>query len=725
MVRHPLRTALGAAILTALLSASPLTGQTTGQTPDQATLVADQILINADSTMVANGAVEVLYKGTRLTASKITFDQTSNLLKIEGPIAIDDGSGTVILASEAEISSDMRNGILKSARLVLQDQMQLAAAQMDRVDGRYTQLSRVVASSCQVCPTNPRPLWEIRASRVVHDQTERQLYFDNAQFRVAGVPVFWVPRLRMPDPTVDRATGFLLPTLRSSSTLGLGIKVPYFIAIGDSRDVTLTPFVTDSGNKSLAFRYREAFANGTLSFEGELSKDDLTTRDTRGYLFSYGSFLLPRSYRLGYQIETVTDDGYLLDYNIAEKDRLATGAYLQRTGRDSYFDTRLFKHNSLRAGDDNQTLPSLVGNLSLIRSMTPDLIGGQATLSFDVLTLNRSSGVSFDANGDGVTDGRDMTRATLGVNWRRQELLTNGMVLGFGAGLTADAFSIRQDNAFPSVVTRMTPMAFADLSWPWVKSASGGHSAQVIEPVVQLIWSQESTTPVPNEDSTLVEFDEGNLFSFSRFPGADVYESGLRANVGLSWSRYDPAGWNFTVAGGRIFRSEDLGQFSTGTRLSGTRSDWLLAMRLQSNQGLAVANRALFDDDFSFSKDELRLDWDNGITSIGANYVWLMADPLGGRPTSTSELAFDAGWQFTSGWRAVTAGRYDFETDRAAKAGIGLEYRNECAAVDLSLSRRFTSSTTVTPTTELSVAVRLSGFGTGSDGRMYRKSCGG
>jgi LPS-assembly protein len=718
MVRRPLRTALGAAILTALLSASPLTGQTTGQTPDQATLVADQILINADSTMVANGAVEVLYKGTRLTASKITFDQTSNLLKIEGPIAIDDGSGTVILASEAEISSDMRNGILKSARLVLQDQMQLAAAQMDRVDGRYTQLSRVVASSCQVCPTNPRPLWEIRASRVVHDQTERQLYFDNAQFRVAGVPVFWVPRLRMPDPTVDRATGFLLPTLRSSSSLGLGIKVPYFIAIGDSRDVTLTPFVTDSGNKSLAFRYREAFANGTLSFEGELSKDDLTTRDTRGYLFSYGSFLLPRSYRLGYQIETVTDDGYLLDYNIAEKDRLATGAYLQRTGRDSYFDTRIFKYNSLRAGDDNQTLPSLVGNLSLIRRMTPDLIGGQATLSFDVLSLNRSSGVSFDANGDGVTDGRDMTRATLGVNWRRQELLTNGMVLGFGAGLTADAFSIRQDNAFPSVVTRMTPMAFADLSWPWVKSASGGHSAQVIEPVVQLIWSQESTTPVPNEDSTLVEFDEGNLFSFSRFPGADVYESGLRANVGLSWSRYDPAGWNFTVAGGRIFRSEDLGQFST-------RSDWLLAMRLQSNQGLAVANRALFDDDFSFSKDELRLDWDNGITSIGANYVWLTADPLGGRPTSTSELAFDAGWQFTSGWRAVAAGRYDFEADRAAKAGIGLEYRNECAAVDLSLSRRFTSSTTVTPTTELSVAVRLSGFGTGSDGRMYRKSCGG
>jgi LPS-assembly protein len=70
-------------------------------------------------------------------------------------------------------------------------------------------------------------------------------------------------------------------------------------------------------------------------------------------------------------------------------------------------------------------------------------------------------------------------------------------------------------------------------------------------------------------------------------------------------------------------------------------------------------------------------------------------------------------------------GSYDFESDRGTLAGLGVEFRNECVSVDLSLSRRFTSSTSVSPTTELSVAVRLSGFGTGSDGRMYRKSCGG
>ncbi len=54
----------------------------------------------------------------------------------------------------------------------------------------------------------------------------------------------YFPRLRLPDPTVDRQTGLLVPKLINSSRIGNGIKVPYFIALGDHADVTLTPFVT-------------------------------------------------------------------------------------------------------------------------------------------------------------------------------------------------------------------------------------------------------------------------------------------------------------------------------------------------------------------------------------------------------------------------------------------------------------------------------------------------
>merc|ERR1712034_213433 len=138
----------------------------------------------------------------------------------------------------------LRNGLLSGARMVMDDQLQLAAVEAQRVGGRYTQLSRVAVTSCQVCGRNETPLWQIRADRVIHDQDARQLYFEGAQLRVLDVPILWVPQLRLPDPTLERARGFLTPTLRSTSLLGTGLRLPYFIPIGDHQDLTLTPYLS-------------------------------------------------------------------------------------------------------------------------------------------------------------------------------------------------------------------------------------------------------------------------------------------------------------------------------------------------------------------------------------------------------------------------------------------------------------------------------------------------
>ena len=92
---------------------------------------------------------------------------------------------------------------------MLDRQLQLAAVAGAPRGGRYTQLDRVAVTSCQVCGDNRTPLWQIRADRVVHDEQARQIYFDNAQLRVLDCRCFWLPRLRLPDPTLARARGFL------------------------------------------------------------------------------------------------------------------------------------------------------------------------------------------------------------------------------------------------------------------------------------------------------------------------------------------------------------------------------------------------------------------------------------------------------------------------------------------------------------------------------------
>jgi len=118
----------------------------------------------------------------------------------------------------------------------LDQQLQLAAHQINRAEGRYSQLYKVAVTSCHVCDDRP-PLWSIRAERVVHDTEERQLYFTNATLRLRDTPIFWLPRMRLPDPSLTRATGFLIPSLRTTDQLGTGLKTPYFIRLGDHRDV--------------------------------------------------------------------------------------------------------------------------------------------------------------------------------------------------------------------------------------------------------------------------------------------------------------------------------------------------------------------------------------------------------------------------------------------------------------------------------------------------------
>ena len=128
-------------IMLLMLTALPAAAQ------DRATLVADSVTVQSGSTLVATGNVEVFYKGQRLTAEAITYDQTGERLTITGPIRIQADGGDLFLAEQAELSADLTEGLLTSARLVLNQRLQLAAAQILRSDGgNLTALRNVVAS---------------------------------------------------------------------------------------------------------------------------------------------------------------------------------------------------------------------------------------------------------------------------------------------------------------------------------------------------------------------------------------------------------------------------------------------------------------------------------------------------------------------------------------------------------------------------------------------------
>ncbi len=669
----------------------------------QATLVADQVMVTADQRLVAAGHVEVFYDGTKLTAASITYDQAGDLLTIEGPILIVAPDGTIFTADAASLDPRLENGILRGARLVLNQQLQLAANQISRVDGRYSQLTQVAATSCHVCNGRP-PLWEIRASQVVHDEAAQQLYFDNATFRIGGVPVLWLPRMRLPDPTLRRATGLLIPRIRSSDLLGFGLKLPYFIRLGDSRDLTLTPYAS-AETRTIEARYRQAFANGSLTIAGAFSRDTVLRGQNRGYVFADGSYALDGGFTLGFNAEISSDAAYLQNYGYSSKDRLESGLSLVRVRADDLFAARLTNYESLREGETNDTLPPFVAALSYETRFEPALTGGTLTLRSSIESFLRYDPAPGDA-------GRDVARFGLGADWQRDWILPNGVLAGLQGGVDLDYYSINDDPAYPDPVLHTAPAGALTLRWPWARTNTTGVTT-VIEPVFAIGWSAVQGGDVPNEDSTLVEFDEANLLALTRFPGQDGRETGWRSSFGLNWTRFDPAGWSSTLTFGRILRDQGVDGLSAASGLTGVASDWLLAGQITLNGGFALTARTLFDDNLDFAKTDARLNWANDRLALNAAYVWLPADAAEDRDTPISEWTIDSSFRINDQWTILADGRYDVVADRPSRAGFGIGWRNECVTVDLSISRRYTENTTLDPATDFGLAVNLNGFSAG------------
>lgn len=679
-----------------------------------ATLIADNIRFNGSSTVTARGAVEVFYEGTRLRAESITYDGTADNLRVQGPLTlVDADGGTVFVADFAELSADLQNGVLQSARLVLDRQLQVAATEITHSEGRYTQLYQAVASSCEVCFDNPTPLWEIRARRIIHDAEEQQLYFDNAQFRVLGIPVFFLPRMRLPDPTLERATGFLAPSISADDLTGTQIRVPYFIELGDHADITITPWI-GLGTQTVELRYRQAYRNGELEIDGAVSWDDLTDNDTRAYLFGDASFELPRDYTLDVQVQAVSDRGYLTTYGFNSPDLLESFARISRVHRDEYIEASATLYESLREGVDNETLPTRVAHAEIIRRIEPPVIGGTLTAELEGTGFYRYSSVDGD-------DGRDVFRVTGALDWQRSETF-GGLLTTFQGALHGGVYNTLQDSAFDTTVQRLTPYAAVELRYPFQAISETGVS-HVIEPIAQVVWSDSYGNAPPNEDSFIVEFDEANLFSLDRLPGSDRREIGTRANLGLTYSRVAPGGLTLGLGGGVVLRSEDEGQFTDGSGLDGTQSDYLLAAHVSFNDTFSFINRSLFDTTFDFTSSEFALYWSGDRHEIVSTYTFLEADSGEQRDDPLAELAFDGEYMLNSGWDAGLDFRYDFFGNEATRAAVTLGYTNECLDMEFSVARRYTTTSAVEPATTFGLTVSLAGFGAGREGRSVARSC--
>ena len=367
-----------ASLSLAVLQVVPVAAEVQGQTPAPAVtgpllLEADQLEYDFEHKIVtARGNVQIYYGAYVLDAAKVTYNQSTKRLIASGGVRMLEPGGNVLTADALDITDDFRDGFVDSLNVITPDSARFSARKAERRDGELTIFYDGAYTACAPCLEHPErpPLWQIKATRIIHKSAEKTVYYRNARLEFIGIPVAYMPVFFHPDPTVKRKTGLFVPSLLQGDAIGVGVTTPFFWNLAPNYDVTLSPtFLTRQGLLAQAqWRHRLMKGSYTIRLAGIFQRDpgaftDGTTplsgdRKFRGSLRTTGDFSLSRNWTFGWDIHATTDATFNRDYSIAGADEadLASTAYLTGMSETNYFDVRGY-HFLVQRENSTEDLP--------------------------------------------------------------------------------------------------------------------------------------------------------------------------------------------------------------------------------------------------------------------------------------------------------------------------------------------------------------------------------
>lgn len=683
-------------------------------------MAADDITYDKESgIIIAKGHVQINHDGYQLIADLVTYNQNTGTVDAEGHIRITDTTGNILLLEKTQLTDTLKEGFVQNVRFILSDGSRLAAKDGYRRAGNKTTLNYAVYSPCDVCATKPdsKPLWQIKAVQVTHDEEKKRLFYKNAYLEIAGIPVLFLPFLSHPDPSVDRASGLLTPEIETKRELGVVISQPYHHVFSPSADVTITPMFTTKEGLILGGQARKHFGQGKIQFDGSVTypdkRDDFGFkpggRDLRGHIFSTGNMDHKNGWKSNYNLQLASDDTYLRRYGFSTLDTLTSNVTTEKISGRTYMGVRSVWFQGLRI-EDVQGLTGFALPMAeySYTSKPSSRSGGVWRTNVNTMALQRSSGM-------------DTGRISASSSYEVPYTNTLGQVFKVSATLRTDAYHMTNtenpDNAFfagnNGTKARAMPLMMGSFSWPLIKVDSS--SQQILEPIANVVVSPNTGNygQISNEDSRTFDLSDSNIFAANRFPGIDRWEGGTRFNYGLRWS----------IAGNIISSEILLAQsyrvrddnvtFPRGSGLSGNFSDFVGKWDLSYKNLITLSHR------FRFDKDKLVLRRNEVDARIGSQKSWLTVgyyqlnrDRENQGLEDREEIRMSGNLQVKQNWtlfgditQNLTNGRHNIAH------GIGLLYRDECLEASLAWRRSFTEDRDIFPGSSIMFRIRLKHLG--------------
>ena len=682
-------------------------------TPDTIRMIADQVGHDENlGIFVARGNVEILREDKIIKADVVTYNERTKRITASGNVQLLEPDGDTQFATYADVTDDVKEGILYDFRMLMKDNGRLAANRAYRVDQDTKEILRKgVYTPCAQCAEDPSraPLWQIKAYSAIRDKVNKTITYHDAWLEMFGVPVLYTPWFRHPDFDVDRQSGMLTPELHYSSENGLQIATPYFYMLAPDKDVTFTPIFRFGGDLQehpggvLDIEYRQRVVDGRFRLEGSGTVEDRESNDAnaddrveltnefRGHVEGDGLFNIDENWRAGFDFKAETDKKYLKRWHLGSRDILTQTAYAEGFFGRSYAEARGYSFQSTERGVQTDQLPIVAPMLDYRFVGEPGIAGAYWGLDTNFMNLRR-------------LDGREVVRVAANPYWTLPYTSSMGDIYRLTLEMPTtvhkahhvDPDSDDRDppadtDDFDGTVFRVLPKATFDWSYPLIRPSQT--FTQVFEPMFQVVAAPDTgnTGKIPNEDSRAFELDDTNLFMPDRFPGLDRMDTGSRMTYGTNWSAYLPQGSYINAFVGQSFQftHDDNDEFRTGTGIDDDLTDVVGRLQFRPIGGLDLSYRYRFDvADATFQRHEARASYSNEYISLSGSYAFIAAD--GVEFEDREQLSGYASANLSDYWSVSAQSSYDLVDNRLLSVGGGFRYLDEC--FDLNISTTYVPS---------------------------------
>jgi LPS-assembly protein len=556
------------------------------------------------------------------------------------------------------------------------------------IEENFTTLKKSVYTNCK--KREGCPIWLISAENIIHDKKNKVINYKNATLKFYDIPIFYFPKFFHPDPTVKRQSGFLTPSFSAQNTGGY-LTLPYFFAISENSDFTLTPRIYDNSKNLYQGEYRKVNKNENHIFDVSIKNDNpllLDDKSTDSHFFSKSKInsnlsFFENSY-FDINLQSVSDEKYLKSFDVNSpiiNSQTLLSSSIEFNGYkddlDFLFTAEVYEDLTKKNSSDRYEY--ILPNFSITKTLSSELEG-----LFEINTLAYNKLYETNINERVIVNN---------FKYRSLDILNK---FGFVNNYELNVKNFNADSENSKSLKNKTENTLQSIiqfnsKLPMLKK--GEKFDKTITPIFSAKINPYKNKNINNDDR-LIDYD--NIFSVNRLSSNEVLEGGMSITLGNEYKIFNKSNLNDEIFGFNLatsFRDKENYDLPTKSSLGQKTSNFVGQTNIKLNDFVDLNYDFISDNNLTDLKYH-KVSSDFRINNFVTSFEFLEENNSIGMESFISN---ESSYQFNENKSLLFRTRKNKKTDLTEYYDLIYQYKMDCLTAGIKYKKSYYSDGELTP----------------------------